>query len=53
MLQLLTTRRPTAGARAYDLAGQLLRIGGSLDVHRWQLALALTEGNAWFLHDRP
>jgi hypothetical protein len=53
MLQMLAARRPPAGDPAYELAGQLLQMGRSLDVHQWQLALALTQGDAWFLHDRP
>ena len=53
MLQFVTERRPEPGPQAWELAGQLLAVGGSLDCERWQLALALTRGDAWFLHDRP
>ena len=53
MLQFVTERRPEPGPPAWELAGQLLAVGGSLECERWQLALALTRGDAWFLHDRP
>ncbi|GAA2634825.1 DUF4253 domain-containing protein [Paractinoplanes durhamensis] len=53
MLQLLTTRRPAPGDQAWQLAGQLLAVGGSLECEQWQLAIALTQDDAWFLHDRP
>ncbi len=53
MLQYVVTRRPAPGAEAWELAGQLLAVGGSLQMEQWQLASALTCGDAWFLHDRP
>lgn len=53
MLQLVVRRRPRQGEEAWELAGQLLAWGGSLQVHRWQLAQALPRSDAWFLHDRP
>jgi hypothetical protein len=53
MLQLVATRRPADGQEAWELAGQIKRLGGSLEMHQWELALALTAGDAWFLHDRP
>jgi hypothetical protein len=53
MLQLVTTRRPADGQEAWELAGQLKHLGGNLDMDQWELALALTAGDAWFLHDRP
>ncbi|MGC4864680.1 DUF4253 domain-containing protein [Micromonospora sp. DT53] len=53
MLQLTAQRRPQPGPQAWELAGQLLAVGGSLQCEQWQLAIALTRGDAWFLHDRP
>ncbi|GAA0812005.1 DUF4253 domain-containing protein [Spirilliplanes yamanashiensis] len=53
MLQFVTERRPAPGPQAWDLAGQLMAIGGSLQCEQWQLALALTRSDAWFVHDRP
>jgi hypothetical protein len=53
MLQYVTRRRPRLGDEAWELAGQLMAVGSSLQCEQWQLAIALTRGNAWFLHDRP
>ncbi len=53
MLQFLVGRPPTDPWDAYDLAGQLKDVGGSLQMYRYELALALPRSNAWFLHDRP
>jgi hypothetical protein len=53
MLQLVSARRPRDGDEAWQLAGEIKQLGGSLQMDRWQLALALAEGDAWFLHDRP
>ncbi|MFC4148056.1 DUF4253 domain-containing protein [Micromonospora mangrovi] len=53
MLQLTAQHRPQPGSQAWELAGQLMAVGGSLQCEQWQLAIALTRGDAWFLHDRP
>ena len=53
VLQFVTRRRPAPGAQAWELAGQLMAVGGSLQCERWQMALAVTRSNAWLLHDRP
>ncbi len=53
MLQLVVSRQPAAGGQAWELAGQLKAVGGSLQVEHWILALAVSRSDAWFLHDRP
>ncbi|WP_410812259.1 hypothetical protein [Micromonospora sp. 067-2] len=53
MLQFTAQRRPRPGTQAWELAGQQMAIGGSFQCEQWQLAIALTQGDAWFLHDRP
>ena len=53
MLQFVVSRRPEPGDQAWELAGQLKRAGGSLQMTRWMLALALPHTETWFLHDRP
>lgn len=53
MLQFVVERRPARGDEAWELAGQLQAVGGSLQMDQWELALALTVGDKWFLHDRP
>ena len=53
MLQFTAPRQPEPGPQAWDLAGQLMAVGGSLQCEQWQLAIVLARGDAWFLHDRP
>jgi hypothetical protein len=53
MLQFVVSRRPALGEQAWQLALQHLAVGGSLQTPAWELALALTRSDAWFLHDRP
>ncbi|MET7471345.1 DUF4253 domain-containing protein [Micromonospora sp. NPDC005222] len=53
MLQFVVARRPALSEEAWQLALQLLAVGGSLQSPPWELALALTRSDAWFLHDRP
>jgi Domain of unknown function (DUF4253) len=53
MLQFVTDRRPALGEQAWQLALQHLAVGGSLQTRPWELALALTRSDAWFLHHRP
>lgn len=52
-LHLLAGRRPDPGPLAWELAGELLALGRSLDEEQWQLALAVARDDIWFLHDRP
>ncbi|MFI6079121.1 DUF4253 domain-containing protein [Actinoplanes sp. NPDC051343] len=53
MLQFLASRQPEPGEQAWELAGQLKKVGTSLQMDQWLLALALPHTDAWFLHDRP
>lgn len=53
MLQFVVARRPVLDEQAWQLAEQILAVGGSLQMPPWQLAFALTRSDAWFLHDRP
>jgi hypothetical protein len=53
MLQFLATRPPVDPEDAWQLAGELMTIGSSLQHERWELALALPHGDAWFVHCRP
>ncbi|MFE9959731.1 DUF4253 domain-containing protein [Micromonospora sp. NPDC005299] len=52
-LQFVVSRQPQPGPPAWELAGQLLAVGGSLQHEQWQLAMAVARSDAWFLHDRP
>jgi hypothetical protein len=49
----VVARQPAPGDDAWELAGQIMALGGSLQNAQWQLASALRCGDAWFLHDRP
>jgi hypothetical protein len=53
MLQFVVGRQPAPGEAAWELAGQLKALGGSLQMERWMLAMAVARSEAWFLHDRP
>ncbi|SCF29397.1 protein of unknown function (DUF4253) [Micromonospora viridifaciens] len=53
MLQFVVGRQPALGEQAWHLALQLLALGGNLEPSPWELALAVTRSDAWFLHDRP
>lgn len=53
MLQLVVRRPPQSPEDCWEVAGQLKDVGGSLQMYRYELALALAGGDAWFLHDRP
>jgi hypothetical protein len=53
VLEFFVARSPALGEQAWKLAGQLKALGGNLGMPRWELALALTSSDAWFLHDRP
>jgi hypothetical protein len=53
MLQFQVRRPPAAGDDAWTAAGQLKAVAANLDLHRWELAVALPAGDAWFAHSRP
>ncbi|MEU4560434.1 DUF4253 domain-containing protein [Actinoplanes sp. NPDC023936] len=53
MLQFLASRPPVDPEDAWQLAGQLMAVGTSLQHEQWELALALPRGEAWFVHCRP
>ena len=53
MLQFVVARQPAEDEQAWQLARQLMAVGGSLQMQPWELALAVTRSDAWFLHDRP
>jgi hypothetical protein len=53
MLQFQVGRRPAAGDEAWTAAGQLKALAPNLDLSRWEVAVALPAGDAWFVHNRP
>ncbi|RAO14373.1 hypothetical protein MED15_04726 [Micromonospora noduli] len=53
MLQFQVGRRPTPGDEAWDAAGQLKALAPNLELSRWEVAVALPAGDAWFVHNRP
>lgn len=53
MLQLVAARRPTPGDEAWNLAHQHKSFASHQDADRWQIALALSRSDEWFLHSRP
>ncbi|MEU1680077.1 DUF4253 domain-containing protein [Micromonospora zamorensis] len=53
MLQFVVNRQPALGEQAWQLALQILALASNLESNPWELALALTRSDAWFLHDRP
>lgn len=53
MRQYVVTRRPTTVEQAWELAGQHLAVGSSIQTRQSELALALMQSDYWFLHDRP
>jgi hypothetical protein len=53
MLQFQVGRRPALGDEAWTAAGQLKGLAPNLDMSRWELAVALPAGDAWFVHNRP
>lgn len=53
MLQYTVGRPPQDPADAYRVAGEHKDIASSLQMYRYELALALPGSDAWFLHDRP
>ncbi|MEV0719608.1 DUF4253 domain-containing protein [Asanoa sp. NPDC050611] len=53
MLQFQVGRRPTPGDDAWSAAGQLKALAPNLELRRWEVAVALPAGDAWFVHSRP
>ncbi|WP_328533179.1 hypothetical protein OG836_25365 [Micromonospora zamorensis] len=53
MLQFQVARRPAPGDEAWTAAGQLKALAPNLDLSRWEVAVALPAGDAWFVHNRP
>jgi hypothetical protein len=53
MLQFQVGRRPAPGEEAWTAAGQLKALAPNLDLSRWEVAVALPAGDAWFVHNRP
>ena len=53
MVELSVERPPTNAEDAWQVAGQVLAAGSSLQLDQWELALALPRCTRWFLHDRP
>ncbi|MBB2944575.1 hypothetical protein FB565_004304, partial [Actinoplanes lutulentus] len=53
MLQFEVHRPPVPGDDAWAAARQLLALGPNFDIQQWELAVAVTEGDAWFVHNRP
>ncbi|MEV6520689.1 DUF4253 domain-containing protein [Longispora sp. NPDC051575] len=53
MLQFQVGRAPAPGDEAWSAACQLKGLGPNLDLSRWEVATALSAGDAWFVHNRP
>ncbi|MFI6327697.1 DUF4253 domain-containing protein [Micromonospora chersina] len=53
MLQFQVGRPPAPGDEAWTAAGQLKALAPNLDLNRWEVAVALPAGDAWFVHNRP
>lgn len=53
MLQFQVGRPPAPGDQAWTAAGQLKALAPNLELSRWELAVALPAGDAWFVHNRP
>ena len=53
MLQFQVGRRPTPGDDAWDASGQLMALAPNLSLLRWEVAVAMPAGSAWFVHNRP
>ncbi|MGS2618810.1 DUF4253 domain-containing protein [Micromonospora sp. LZ34] len=53
MLQFQVGRRPAPGDEAWTAAGQVKALAPNLDLSRWEVAVALPAGDAWFVHNRP
>jgi hypothetical protein len=53
MLQFEVGRPPAPGEDAWTAARQVLALARNFDIHQWELAVAVTVGDAWFVHNRP
>ncbi|WP_308285363.1 NUDIX domain-containing protein [Actinoplanes hulinensis] len=53
MLQFQVGCRPSPGDDAWTAAGQLKALAPNLPLSRWEVAVALSSGDAWFVHNRP
>jgi hypothetical protein len=53
MLQFDVHRPPQLGDDAWTAARQLLALAPNFDIHQWELAVAISIGDAWFVHNRP
>lgn len=53
MLQLQVGRCPAPGDEAWTAAGQIKALAPNLDLSRWEVAVAMSAGDAWFVHNRP
>jgi hypothetical protein len=53
MLQFQVGRPPAPGDEAWTAAGQLMAIAPNLELNRYEVAVAMPAGNAWFAHNRP
>jgi hypothetical protein len=53
MLQFQVGRHPAPGDDAWAAAGQLKALAPDLELSRWEVAVALPAGDAWFVHNRP
>ncbi|MER5336562.1 DUF4253 domain-containing protein [Micromonospora sp. NPDC002717] len=53
MLQFQVGHRPAPGDEAWTAAGQLEALAPNLGLSRWEVAVALPAGDAWFVHNRP
>ncbi|WP_158647641.1 hypothetical protein [Actinoplanes sp. ATCC 53533] len=53
MLQFQVGSPPAPGDGAWTAAGQLKALAPNLELSRWEVAVAMPEGAAWFVHNRP
>ncbi|GAA1610057.1 hypothetical protein [Actinoplanes couchii] len=53
MLQLVVGRRPEEPDDAFEVAYQIALLASHLEMTVWEIALAVTRGDEWFLHNRP
>ena len=53
MVQFVVHRPPTPGEDAFTAARQVLALSPNVDVLQWELAVAMSACDAWFLHNRP
>ncbi|MFE9658131.1 hypothetical protein [Micromonospora sp. NPDC006431] len=46
-------RGDALGDEAWTATGQLKALAPNLNLSRWEVAVALPAGDAWFVHNRP